>query len=147
MNITRLLFVVQFLRLIQEGRETDQLIKNGGVDLLKKSTLEQENALNIQWYRLSLPNPFSVGVITMLLVASVPWGWASVIYYFNLPVPLQGILSLSIAPFLCIYAAFIPYTLGRGYVSGLLLILYFYPFNIMMTLAGFFDIHKINRDQ
>lgn len=74
----------------------------------------------------------------MLLVASVPWGWASVIYYFNLPVPLQGILSLSIAPFLCIYAAFIPYTLGRGYVSGLLLILYFYPFNIMMTLAVFF---------
>ena len=74
MNIKSFLFGIQFLRLIQEGRQIDKLIKNGGVGLLKKSTPEQENALNIQWYRLSRPNPFSVGIILMLLAVSVPWG-------------------------------------------------------------------------
>ncbi|WP_320708251.1 hypothetical protein [Enterobacter cloacae] len=137
MNIKIFLFGIQFLRLIQEGRQIDKLIKNGGVGLLKKSTPEQESALNIQWYRLSRPNPFSVGITLMLLAVSVPWGWGSIIDYFDLPIPSSAILSLSIVPFLSIYASFIPYTLGRGYISGLLLTRHFYLFNIFLTLSGF----------
>ncbi|BBV66585.1 hypothetical protein STW0522KLE44_29730 [Klebsiella sp. STW0522-44] len=136
MNITRVLLGAQFLRLIDEGKQADCLIKNGGTALLKKSTPEQENALNLQWLRLSRPNPFSIGIIVMLLAASTPWGWASIIYYFNLPVEVSSILCLSIILFAGIYVAFIPYGLGRGYTSGLNLIRYYYLFNILLSLTG-----------
>lgn len=138
MNITRVLLGTQFLRLIDEGKQTDCLIKDGGAELLKQSTPEQENALNLQWLRLSRPNPFSIGIIVMLLAASTPWGWTSIIYYFNLPVEVSSVLCLSIIPFAGIYVAFIPYGLGRGYISGLLFIRYFYLFNISLSLVGVF---------
>ncbi|MEY7127761.1 hypothetical protein, partial [Enterobacter cloacae] len=48
------------------------------------------------------------------------------------------ILCVSIMPFAGIYAAFIPWGLGRGYVIGLRLIRYFYLFNVLLTLTGFF---------
>ncbi|WP_154050584.1 hypothetical protein [Citrobacter werkmanii] len=140
MNITRVLLGTQFLRLIDEGKQTDCLIKDGGAALLKQSTPEQENALNLQWLRLSRPNPFSIGIIVMLLAASTPWGWTSIIYHFNLPVEVSSILCLSIIPFAGIYVAFIPYGLGRGYTSGLIFIRYFYLFNISLSLAGIFSI-------
>lgn len=138
MNITRVLLGAQFLRLIDEGKQTDCLIKNGGTALLKKSTPEQENALNLQWLKRSRPNPFSIGILVMLLAASTPWGWASIIYYFNLPVEVSSILCLSIILFAGIYVAFIPYGIGRGYTSGLILIRYFYLFNILLSLTGTF---------
>ncbi|CAM6859733.1 hypothetical protein CIPOMM044M_08500 [Citrobacter portucalensis] len=138
MNIMRVLLGTQFLRLIDEGKQTDYLIKNGGAALLKQSTPAQENALNLQWLRLSRPNPFSIGIIVMLLAASTPWGWTSIIYYFNLPIEVSSILCLSIIPFAGIYAAFIPYGLGRGYTSGLIFIRYFYLFNILLSLIGIF---------
>lgn len=37
-----------------------------------------------------------------------------------------------------VYLPFMPYTLGRGYASGLLLIYYFYLFNLLLTLIAFF---------
>ncbi|ABV15416.1 Uncharacterised protein [Citrobacter koseri] len=137
MNITRVLLGAQFLRLIHEGKQTDCLIKNGGAALLKQSTPEQENALNLQWFRLSSPNPISIGVIVMLLVASIAWEWTPIIYFFNLPVDTSTILCLSIMPIAGVYSAFIPYGLGRGYTSGLTLIRYFYFFNILLTSITF----------
>lgn len=137
MNVTRLLFGSQFLQLIQEGQQVDQLIENGGVDLLKKSTPVQENALNIQWYRLSRPNPFSVGIIIILLEIVLAWGWATLIFHFKLPVELSALFLYSITPFMCIFIVLIPYGLGRGYISGLLLIYCFHLFNILLTSAVF----------
>ncbi|HCM9557980.1 TPA: hypothetical protein N5O13_000985 [Enterobacter cloacae subsp. cloacae] len=138
MNIISLLIGSRFDLLIEEGKQINQLIRNGGEALLKSSSPEQENALNIQWYKFSLPNPFSIGIIIVQLILPLVWGWESVIYYLDLSIPLSAILSLSILPFMGVYIAFIPYTLGRGYTSGLLLIRYFYLLNILMTLTGFF---------
>ncbi|EMJ0103258.1 hypothetical protein AB3N45_18745 [Enterobacter cloacae] len=138
MNIITLLTGSRFQLLTQEGKQVDRLIKNSGEALLKQSSPEQENALNLQWYRHSLPNPFSVGIIIMLLALPVAWEWATIVYYFDFPVPTTAILCVSIMPFAGIYAAFIPWGLGRGYVSGLRLLRYFYLFNVLLTLAGFF---------
>ena len=138
MNIIRLLTGSRFQLLIQEGKQVDQLIKNSGEALLKQSSPEQENALHLQWYQHSLPNPFPVGIIVMLLIPPLVWGWTTIIYYFDLPVPLSAILSISISPFMGVYIAFILWRLGRGYVSGLRFIHYFYLFNVLLTLTAFF---------
>ncbi|MEY7127759.1 hypothetical protein, partial [Enterobacter cloacae] len=114
MNIVTLLTGSRFKLLTQEGKQVDRLIKNSGAALLKQSSPEQENALNLQWYQHSLPNPFSVGIIIMLLALPVAWEWATIVYYFDFPVPATAILCVSIMPFAGIYAAFIPWGLGRG---------------------------------
>ncbi|PAN76311.1 hypothetical protein CIW68_07590 [Enterobacter cloacae] len=138
MNILTLLTGPRFQLLIKEGEQVDRLIKNSGEALLKQSSPEQENALNLQWYRHSLPNPFSVGIILILLVILLAWGWATLIFSFRLPIESSVILLFSITPFMCILLVLIPWGLGRGYVSGLLLILYFYLFDILLTLVVFF---------
>lgn len=137
MNIMRILLGAQFLRLIYEGKETDHLIKNGGASSFKKSIPRKEVALNIEWLRGSRPNPISIGIIVMLLVASVAWEWTPLIYFFNFPTDIETILCLSIMPITGVYALFIPYGLGRGYTWGLKLIIYFYIFNIILTLISF----------
>ncbi|HAS1024797.1 hypothetical protein [Enterobacter cloacae] len=138
MNILTLLTGPRFQLLIKEGEQVDRLIKNSVEALLKQSSPEQENALNLQWYRHSLPNPFSLVIAIILLPPPVAWGWAMIVYYFDFPVPATAILCVSIMPFAGIYAAFIPWGLGRGYVIGLRLIRYFYLFNVLLTLTGFF---------
>ncbi|PAN76312.1 hypothetical protein CIW68_07595 [Enterobacter cloacae] len=138
MNIKKLLTGSRFQLLIQEGKQVERLIKNSGEALLKQSSPKQENALNLQWYWHSLPNPFPVGIILVLLVMLLVWGWSTIIYYFDLSVPTGAILCLSILPFMGVYLAFMPYTLGRGYASGLLLIHYFYLFDLLLTLIAFF---------
>jgi hypothetical protein len=138
MNIIKLLTGSRFQLLIQEAKLIDHLIKKGGEKLLKKSSPEQENAINPMWYRLSLPNPFSVGFMFPLLLIPLVWGWSTLVYHFDLSISLRAILSLSIAPFACIYFVFILYGLRCGYISGLLLIHYFYLFNILLLITGCF---------
>ncbi|ASQ19577.1 hypothetical protein BJM06_03823 [Enterobacter cloacae] len=138
MNILTLLTGPRFQLLIKEVEQVDRLIKNSGEALLKQSSPEQGNALNLQWYRHSLPNPFSVGIILILLVILLAWGWATLIFSFRLPIESSVILLFSITPFMCVLLVLIPWGLGRGYVSGLLLILYFYLFDILLTLVVFF---------
>lgn len=138
MNILTLLTGPRFQLLIKEGEQVDRLIKNSGEALLKQSSPEQENALNLQWYQHSLPNAFSVGIILILLIILLAWGWATLISSFRLPIESSVILLFSITPFMCILLVLIPWGLGRGYVSGLFLTLYFYLFDILLTLVVFF---------
>ena len=80
MNILTLLTGPRFQLLIKEVEQVDRLIKNSGEALLKQSSPEQGNALNLQWYRHSLPNPFSLGTAIILLAPPVAWGWAMIVY-------------------------------------------------------------------
>ena len=136
MNTIELLTGSRFQSLIHEGKKINHLIKKGSEVLLKQSSPEKENAINSMWYRLSLPNPFSIGFIILLLLISLVWGWSTLIYYFDISIPARAILSLSIAPLSGMYIVFILYGLRCGYASGLLLIRHFFILNISLTLIA-----------
>lgn len=128
----------RFLSLIQDGKEVERLIKKGGQEIIEKSSTEQENKLSFQWYKHSLPNPLPLGILCFLLIIPLVFGYGTTIDYFTLPIILNSILYLCLMPVTGIYIAFIPYTLGRGYASGLYLVLVFYILDILLSLTGFF---------
>ena len=140
MKIIKLLVVSRFQLLIHKGKQVNYLVKNGGEKLLRESSPKQENAINAVWLRLVRPNPYSTGLMAPLLLIPLMWGWATLIYSFNLSIPARAILSLSITPFASVYLVLIYYGLGRGNVSGLLLIRYFYLFDVFLTVVAFFII-------
>ncbi|HDR2162651.1 TPA: hypothetical protein QCG56_004887 [Enterobacter cancerogenus] len=137
MNILKLLSGPRLHALVTAEKDAIHFIKKGGDALLSQSSPEQENTITPMWYRQSQPNSISFALIIPLLLTPLIWGWSTLIHYFELSTTSGAILSLSILPFFGIYLAFILLGLKGGFIRGLLLICYFYIFNVFLTLLTF----------
>ncbi|KHS47071.1 hypothetical protein RN38_07120 [Hafnia paralvei] len=138
MNIIRLLVGVRFLSLIIEGKKTDRLIKANKATSLKCSSSELNGFYTNEWNRCFCPNPISIGILCFLFVILYIGGSGMILDFCNLPTKMSAVASLSLITVISIIISAIPYTLGRGHINGLSIMLSLYFLDISLTLIGIF---------
>ncbi|HEX4504036.1 MAG TPA: hypothetical protein VH187_23195 [Scandinavium sp.] len=121
-----------FSALTSDGRKSHKAIKLGGEALLKHSSPEMEVYFSHPQKKRP-PSTFAAAILMPIFLALFVINSQTIINFFDLTAESSSIISLSTMLISSIFLGPIPYCLGRGNVWGLLLIHYFYSFNLSMS--------------